>query len=99
MSEDGSVGAQTKSLRNAYQMHFEVSRACNLNCAYCYADTQVPSSDSLMPLDTAFKYIQLVFERTCAPSIELVFHGGEPLLQSERLFNSVIERAKHQASP
>ncbi len=86
-----------KALRNVYQMHFEVSRACNLSCTYCYADPVLPVSSSFMPEDIALRYIDLVLGRTCSTSIEFVFHGGEPLLQSETWFENVMKYGTRRA--
>lgn len=86
-----------KALRNVHQMHFETSRACNLSCSYCYADAPEPSSNLLMPLQTAIDYIDLVLDRSCSPRIEIVFHGGEPLLQSPDWFSKVIQHAKSKS--
>lgn len=74
-------------------MHLEVSKTCNLNCMYCFAYQKNSSISSLMSLKVACKYIDLIFENTCSEDIDVVFHGGEPLLQSTTWFHNVIEYA------
>jgi uncharacterized protein len=51
-----------------------------------------------MPLKTAYKFIDIVFESTCAKDIGLLFYGGEALLQSAAWFHDVIEHANKQAT-
>lgn len=83
--------------RNIKDLHFEVTNACNLTCIYCSAYKQVSKNRS-MPLETAYKYINLIFEKTCAPDIGLMFYGGEALLQSTSWFYNVIRYAKKQTT-
>lgn len=81
------------ALRNIAEMHLEVSNGCNLECIYCFAHQKKLSTNSLMPLKIACKYIDIIFENTCSEDIDIVFHGGEPLLQSTIWFHNVIEYA------
>jgi len=84
-------------LRNIKDMHFEVSNVCNLSCMYCSAWKPTLGKKFFMPLEVAQRYIDLVFEGTCAPGIDLMFYGGEALLQSVAWFYDVIEYANRQA--
>ncbi len=88
---------QCYTLANIKDIHFEVCNICNLSCIYCSAYN--PNSDKMpfMPIDIAYRYIDLVFERTCADDIGLMFYGGEALLQNVSWFYDVIEYAKNQA--
>ena len=84
-------------LRNIKDMHFEVCNICNLSCMYCFAYQPTSGKKPFMPLETALKYIDLVFKRTCAQVIDLMFYGGEALLHETSWFRDVIEYANKQA--
>ncbi len=77
-------------MRNFAELHLEVSRECNLNCSYCYSFRK-SSAPRTMPLETAIRYIDTVFNNTESENIEITFHGGEPLLQNVTWFDSLIE--------
>lgn len=83
-----------KVFRNIKNLHFEVTRVCNINCVYCSADKGDTQTNPFMPLETAHKFIDLVLGSTCAEDIGLYFYGGEALLQSEEWYYDVIEYAK-----
>jgi uncharacterized protein len=44
-----------------------------------------------MPIETAKKYIKLIFSCSCAEIIEIVFHGGEPLLHKTSWYEEIID--------
>jgi uncharacterized protein len=85
-------------LKNIKDMHFEVCNVCDLSCIYCSAFHPTPGKNPFMPLEIAQRYIELVFRRTCAPDIGLMFYGGEALLQKVTWFRNVIEYANYQAT-
>lgn len=57
---------------------------CNLNCSYCYTG---PKFDRAMPLQVAWKALQLAFQqgRHAPGPHAMTFFGGEPLLCFERM--------------
>ena len=79
------------ALRNAREIHLEASRGCNLDCIYCYGRKSENAKNLHMPLKVACKYISIILRNTCSIDIEVVFHGGEPLLQSSSWYYNVIE--------
>src|SRR5512144_1709717 len=50
---------------------------CNLRCAYCYQNAKRPRS---MSWDTLRGALDLLLRSHC-PEVEVLFVGGEPLLQ------------------
>ncbi len=50
---------------------------CNMRCKYCFAE-KYGYSDSLLKLETLKKYLKLLSEKY--DYINLVWHGGEPLM-------------------
>jgi uncharacterized protein len=55
-----------------------VTQQCNLRCTYCY----VSKSDTVMPLSTARRAIDLAFANTPAgETVDIGYFGGEPLLE------------------
>ncbi len=61
-----------------------VTSKCNMSCSYCIARNMTKSS---MTLDTGKKALDLFFSMSeGANLIEIIFTGGEPLLESENLF-------------
>ncbi len=84
-------------LRNISEMHLEVARSCNLSCTYCYAHRNSDGTHDLMPLHVACNYLDLVMSETCSDEVNVVFHGGEPLMQTATWFENVIEYANRLA--
>ena len=54
---------------------------CNLTCDYCFVHRKSPHER--MSLTTAKKAIDLLVERAVFPNIDVIFFGGEPLLEFE----------------
>lgn len=85
-------------LRNIKDMHFEVCNICNLSCRYCSAHHLTTGRPPFMPLAIAKQYLDLVLNRTCAEMIDLMFYGGEAMLQSVSWFYAVLEYARKRAA-
>ncbi len=58
-------------------MHIELTKACNLNCYYCYKDSSPSIKEDKIPVETLLGIIQKLTERGLTV-VELT--GGEPLL-------------------
>jgi MoaA/NifB/PqqE/SkfB family radical SAM enzyme len=67
---------QTISLQTVF---LHVTKACNLNCAYCYFSARKPLVDEL---DTA-EFHRLWPEMVTVRPQKVVFTGGEPLLRAD----------------
>ena len=76
-------------LSNIQDMHFEVCNVCNLSCMYCSAYHSTSDKKPFMPLKVAYKFIDLVLSKTCAETVDLMFYGGEALLQNVNWFYNV----------
>ncbi len=75
-------------LRNIDEVHFEVTAQCNLKCKYCYAEPfEANAKDNFMKIETVRKMIDLLAENSQKEHIEIIFHGGEPLLQKPKWFD------------
>ncbi len=71
----------------------KVSGKCNLDCKYCYY--YLPKSQAkkkIMNLDLAQRVI--IDSSVFGNNIELIWHGGEPLLAGTDFFKAVIELEK-----
>lgn len=82
---------------------FQVTEDCSLNCTYCY---QINKSKKKMSLETAKKFIDLLFEESYDPTSDfyvgkvkclvLEFIGGEPLLEV-KLIRQIIDYYRFKA--
>lgn len=75
-------------LRNLSELHIELTNVCNLHCSYCYAE--VEKADQQTPLFQIKDFtatIQRIAQYSRKPHIDLIFHGGEPLLQSAQWYD------------
>ena len=84
-------------LRRINEMHLYVTSRCNLDCLYCSDGVKrLRGRDGqFMSLDTAQRYVDLIFLSSECDRVTVVFHGGEPTLQPVqwyRDFLSYIER-------
>jgi len=86
------------SLRNVAEVHLEAARGCNLLCGYCYEARKPGDAPLLMGLGVALDALELVLGNTSCKRIEVVFHGGEPLLQSAIWLESVALHALRVAA-
>ena len=69
-----------------------LTRACNLDCSYCYAP---PQAGPGMTFETGCKVLRFG-ARTTDGSCGIIFFGGEPLLHKELIRDLVAEaRAMH----
>ena len=82
---------------------FQVTEDCSLNCTYCY---QINKSKKRLSLDTAKKFIDLLFKESYNPESDfymgnvrclvLEFIGGEPLLEV-KLIRQILNYFKYKA--
>ncbi|THU40342.1 radical SAM protein [Niastella caeni] len=77
---------------------------CNLNCSYCYmynlGDTTYKDQPKYMSLDTVTALAKRLHSYGQAASIrrmQIVFHGGEPLLLGREYFESCLAIFKNEA--
>ena len=76
------------------QIILKMTTACNLNCVYC---SEGDSAAQNMPKEIFFKLIDelpqlLDFKKTT--DVELLFHGGEPMLYGKENLQNLIDYAK-----
>ncbi|WP_207513697.1 radical SAM protein [Longitalea luteola] len=77
---------------------------CNLNCSYCYmynlGDTTYKDQPKFMSLDTVAALAKRLHTYGAAASIrhmQIVFHGGEPLLLGREYFEACLAIFKKEA--
>lgn len=69
-----------------------ISQKCNLQCKYCFGEGgNYGEGDTLMPIDIAFKAVDLIVENSLGKMLGLTFFGGEPLLN----FPSIVETVQY----
>jgi uncharacterized protein len=71
-----------------------ITQKCNLACDYCY----VGKNDSVMPLSTAKKIIDFIFDYSPKDEkINIGFFGGEPLLEFDlvKQITALIQKHEH----
>lgn len=71
----------------------KASGECNLNCSYCYYYIQEPQINKrIMDLEIAQRVIMDSLD--LGSKIELIWHGGEPLLAGKEFFKAVVDLEK-----
>ena len=71
-------------------LSLNLAQACNLACAYCYADEGRFHGDArLMPLEVALAAIDRLLEHAGGRRVTVGYIGGEPFLNREVLHRSV----------
>lgn len=77
----------------------KIASRCNINCAYCFeynlADSswrRKPPKMSTVAILTAIRRIDEHIVSHGLKSINVIFHGGEPLLGGRQLISEVIEQ-------
>lgn len=85
-----SLSAREEAIRQhrLYSMEVEITRACNLECPYCYSESCASSKESL-PLDVVRRILREAYEYGIR---SVSWFGGEPLLYPQ-LFD-ILKYAK-----
>lgn len=74
-----------------------MTSSCNLNCAYCLSTLEPGEHSRGMTLETGRKAIDLLLRRMVHQrSANIVFYGGEPLLQFDTI-KEIFNYARQQA--
>lgn len=99
VGESSTVSALTpsnwSSLRNVNELHLELTSTCNLSCSYCYAEVERPGRNfPLFSLEMCQRTMDIVAEHSRKPHIQIIFHGGEPLLQSAQWYEAACTMVK-----
>lgn len=80
-------------LNNLKQAYFEITNKCNLSCGYCYA-IQKKEKAEYFAIVLYKNIIDKISENSVHKNIEIIFHGGEPLLQSVDYYSHLFSYAK-----
>lgn len=74
------------ALRDVTRILIVLTDRCNLNCAYCY---QTATKSRSIPWEAVRAGIDFALKGS-SPEIDLIFSGGEPLLDFDRLREAVV---------
>jgi uncharacterized protein len=86
----------TEDLRKV-QFVIKTSKLCNLRCRYCYEFAELHEKErmTLEQLDQLYTHIVSYYRQLEYPAhIELVWHGGEPLLTEPEFYWQTLARQK-----
>lgn len=86
-------GESYSYLNNLKQAYFEITNKCNLSCGYCYAIQTKEKAESFS-LDFFKNIIDKIAENSENKNIEIIFHGGEPLLKSVDYYYNLLSYSK-----
>ncbi len=89
----------TSVYKNINEVHIEITNMCNLSCTYCYAETLMPGKHQPKNLFTNELYrdtITKILSESRSEFLDIVFHGGEPLLHSPEWFEEACTFAKRK---
>ncbi|CAL2102582.1 Elp3 domain-containing protein [Tenacibaculum sp. 190130A14a] len=82
----------------------KIASRCNLNCSYCYmynmGDSTYLNQPKFMSLDTITEFAEKLknyCEKADIKYVQIVFHGGEPLLLKPDYFESCVSIFKNTA--
>jgi len=103
----GRIGADGSSPIVPLQTFiFKVASRCNLNCTYCYVynkgDLSYLDQPRVMPqsvVDAAIDGIRVYCSEHGIPQVEIIFHGGEPLLAGKSFFRRFVSKATKELLP
>ena len=79
-------------------LSLNVAQACNMSCAYCYADEgRFGGAARLMDKDVAFRGIDTLITNAAGRSVTVGFIGGEPFL-NRALVHDCVDYARATAA-
>lgn len=90
---------------NHLEVILKTSSRCNINCSYCYYfyggdDSWKSRAKKIQPstLIELIVFLNQAVDDHDLESIQIDFHGGEPLLQGKKAFNDMCLLFKHKLS-
>lgn len=91
-----------RALQRINEMHLYVTNRCNMHCTYCSDCPETKQNNRALKFDNmseeiAVQFIDLILANSKLRRILIVFHGGEPTLQSVYWYAEVINHIKLQA--
>lgn len=76
---------------NVSRLWLHLAHSCNLRCRYCFADAGTYSQQNrLMTPSVARDAVDFLLRHCQGPAAKIVFFGGEPLLNTEVLKETVL---------
>ncbi len=83
----------SRSFREVRHAIFQTTRACNLSCSYCYANS-APMAGHRMSLDTFRRGVDRLLAPSRADVVTIQFHGGEPFLLPADWYEEAVGYAR-----
>lgn len=80
-------------LTNIKQVYIAVTNKCNLSCGYCYAIEKNLKS-KIFSFPTFKQIVDGICNYSISKCIEIIFHGGEPLLAKPSFFEDCLSYAQ-----
>lgn len=68
-----------------------VTKSCPLRCKYCYVQSK---NNQKISLSTTYRIIDELFKVNKNPFLEIIWHGGEPLMMGIPFYKSVCDYIK-----
>ena len=86
--------------KNINEVHIEITNMCNLSCTYCYAETLLPEKQvkNLFTNELYRDTITKMLSESRSDFLDIVFHGGEPLLHTPEWFEEACTFATYKAN-
>src|SRR4051794_26066398 len=104
--EQGNARSTTSDGIAVTTFILKIASRCNLNCTYCYVynkgDTSYLRHPQRMSTEVAVATLGRIRQhciRHSLPRVELIFHGGEPLLAGKDFFRQFTTEAVRMLSP
>jgi len=83
------------------QVIIKTVERCNINCSYCYYFNGGDNSYEERPptirpeaVDSTIEFVLQGARDLRIPNVEVVFHGGEPMMQSKRSFDAMCKKLR-----
>jgi uncharacterized protein len=91
------------STRKSLQLVIKTTKYCNLRCTYCYEYKELGNKQRMQldSLGTFFTGLRSYAERNGIEQVELVWHGGEPLMVPLEYYEALqaLQQEAYRGSP
>src|SRR4051812_21960487 len=101
-----ALTANSASPQAVRQVIVKINSRCNLSCTYCYVYNSVDAGWRSQPKSMDLGIIQLVAQRIAEhldrhrlESVDVILHGGEPLLAGHDRIESMLTTVRRAMRP